>query len=58
MGAGYEAGVYFFYRVSSVDEWHTVAPLFLGIATFTWVMAIATRFHWETFDHSHFTFDL
>jgi hypothetical protein len=50
--------VYFFYRVSTVDEWHTVAPVFLGIATFTWLMAIATVFHWENFNHNHFTFDL
>lgn len=58
MGAGYGAGVYFFYRVATVDEWHTVAPVFLGIATFTWLMAIATVLHWENFNHSHFTFAL
>ena len=58
MGAGYAAGVYFFYRVSTVEEWHTVASVFLGIATFTWLMAIATVLHWENFNHSHFTFDL
>ena len=58
MGAGYGAGVYFFYRVSTVEEWHTVAPVFLGIATFTVLMAIATVLHWENFNHSHFTFDL
>lgn len=58
MGAGYGAGVYFFYRVSTVDEWHRVAPVFLGIATFTWFMAIATVLHWENFNHSHHTFFL
>lgn len=58
MGAGYGAGVYFFYRVSTVDDWHTVAPVFLGIATFTWLMAIATVLHWQNFNHSHFTFAL
>lgn len=58
MGAGYGAGVYFFYRVSTADEWHTVAPVFLGIATFTWLMAIATVLHWGNFNHSHFAFDL
>ena len=58
MGAGYGAGVYFFYRVSTVDEWHTVAPVFLGIATFTWAMAIATVLHWANFNHSHHTFFL
>jgi len=58
MGAGYGAGVYFFYRVATVDEWHTVAPVFLGIATFTWLMAIATVLHWENFNHSHYTFPL
>ncbi len=58
MGAGYGAGVYFFYRVSTVDEWHRVAPVFLGIGTFTWLMAIATVLHWQNFNHSHFTFDL
>jgi len=58
MGAGYGAGVYFFYRVSTADEWHTVAPVFLGIATFTWLMAIATVLHWENFNHAHHTFVL
>jgi hypothetical protein len=58
MGAGYGAGVYFFYRVATVDEWHSVAPIFLGIATFTWSMAIATVLHWENFNHSHVTFVL
>lgn len=58
MGAGYGAGVYFFYRVSTIDEWHRVAPVFLGIATFTWLMAIATVFHWENFNHGHHTFFL
>jgi hypothetical protein len=55
MGAGYGAGVYFFYRVSTVDEWHRVAPVFLGIATFTWFMAVATVLHWENFNHAHHT---
>lgn len=58
MGAGYGAGVYFFYRVSTVGEWHRVAPVFPGIATFTWFMAIATVLHWENFNHSHHTFYL
>ena len=58
MGAGYGAGVYFFYRVSTADEWHTVAPVFLGITTFTWFMAIATVLHWANFNHSHHTFVL
>ncbi|WP_152421633.1 hypothetical protein [Halogeometricum pallidum] len=58
MGAGYGAGVYFFYRVSTVEEWHRVSSVFLGIATFTWLMAIATVLHWENFNHRHFTFDL
>lgn len=58
MGAGYGAGVYFFYRVATVDEWHRVALVFLGIATFTWAMALATGLHWENFNHSHYTFFL
>ena len=58
MGAGYGAGVYFFYRVSTADEWHTVAPVFLGITTFTWFMAVATVLHWANFNHSHHTFFL
>ncbi|WP_255198777.1 hypothetical protein [Halorarius litoreus] len=58
MGAGYGAGVYFFYRVSTASRWHTVAPVFLGIATFTVAMALATVLHWENFNHSHFTFVL
>lgn len=58
MGAGYGAGVYFFYRVSTVDSWYKVAPAFLGIATFTWFMAIATVLHWGNFNHSHHAFYL
>lgn len=58
MGSGYGAGVYFFYRVSTVDRWHVVAPVFLGIASFTAFMAIATVLHWENFNHDHFTFVL
>ena len=58
MGAGYGAGVYFFYRVATGREWHTVAPVFLGITVFTWAMAIATVLHWENFNHSHHTFVL
>jgi len=58
MGAGYGAGVYFFYRVATVEEWHAVAPVFLGIAAFTWFMAVATGLHWENFNHGHHTFYL
>jgi hypothetical protein len=58
MGAGYGAGVYFFYRVSTIDRWHEVAPVFLGITTFTWFMAIATVLHWANFNHGHHTFFL
>jgi hypothetical protein len=58
MGAGYGAGVYFFSRVATVDEWHTVAPVFLGIATFTWIMAVATALHWANFNHGHHAFVL
>lgn len=58
MGAGYGAGVYFFYRVSIAEKWHTVAPVFLGITMFTWLMAIATVLHWDNFNHSHVTFVL
>ncbi|MEF8842275.1 MAG: hypothetical protein V5A62_11715 [Haloarculaceae archaeon] len=56
MGAGYGAGVYFFYRVATADEWHRVAPVFPGIATFTWFMAVATVRHWGNFNHDHYTF--
>ena len=58
MGAGYAVGAYFFFRVATGDEWHTVAPVFLGIATFTWFMAVATVLHWENFNHSHEAFFL
>lgn len=58
MGAGYGAGVYFFYRVATSDAWHPVAPVFLGIATFTWFMAVATVLHWQNFNHNHITFVL
>lgn len=56
MGAGYGTGVYFFYRVVTIDEWHRVAPVFPGIAVFTWFMAAATALHWANFNHDHVTF--
>lgn len=56
MGAGYGTGVYFFYRVVTIDEWHRVAPVFPGIAIFTWFMAAATFLHWDNFNHDHVTF--
>ncbi len=56
MGAGYGTGVYFFYRVVTIDEWHRVAPVFPGIAVFTWFMLAATLLHWENFNHAHVTF--
>lgn len=58
MGSGYAAGVYFFSRVATTDEWHRVAPPFLAITVFTWFMAIATVLHWENFNHSHHAFYL
>lgn len=58
MGAGYGAGVYFFYRVATGSRWHAVAPVFLGIAAFTWAMAIATVLHWAAYNHGHHTFVL
>lgn len=56
MGAGYGTGVYFFYRVVTIGEWHRVAAVFPGIAAFTWFMAGATFLHWENFNHDHVTF--
>ena len=58
MGAGYGTGVYFFYRVATADEWHRVAPVLLGITTFTWFMAAATVLHWGNFNHDHWVFYL
>lgn len=56
MGAGYGVGAYFFYRVATLENWHEVAPVFPGIAVFTWFMLFATLFHWENFNHGHVTF--
>ena len=56
MGAGYGTGVYFFYRVVTVREWHQVGLIFPGIAVFTWFMAAATALHWANFNHGHVTF--
>ncbi len=53
MGAGYGAGVYFFYRVVTVGSWHRVHVLFPGIAVFTLAMAVATYLHWDAFTHGH-----
>ena len=58
MGAGYGAGVYFFYRVATAEEWHRVAAVLPGIAAFTWFMAAATALHWGNFNHEHYTFAL
>lgn len=55
MGAGYGAGVYFFYRVVTVEEWHRVHVLFPGIAVFTLAMGIATYLHWDAFTLGHFS---
>ncbi|WP_255169159.1 hypothetical protein [Natrononativus amylolyticus] len=55
MGAGYGAGVYFFYRVVTTDEWHRVHVLFPGIAVFTLAMGVATVLHWDAFTHGHFS---
>lgn len=56
MGAGYGTGVYFFYRVVTIDGWHRVASIFPGIAVFTWFMAAATGLHWGNFNHAHIAF--
>ena len=58
MGAGYGAGVYFFYRVSTAREFHRVAHVLPGIAAFTWFMGAATVLHWGNFNHGHHTFVL
>lgn len=55
MGAGYGAGVYFFYRVVTVEEWHRVHVLFPGIAVFTLAMGIATYLHWDAFALGRFS---
>lgn len=58
MGAGYGTGAYYFYRVARAEEWHRVAPVLLGITTFTWFMGVATVLHWANFNHEHTVFYL
>lgn len=58
IGAGYVGGAYFFAHVVFGREWHRVGTGFWSVTTFATSMLIATIFHWERFDLTHFPFQL
>lgn len=53
MGAGYLAGAYFFFRVTTAGRWHHVALGLPAVSAFVWFMGIATILHYDRFNHSH-----
>ncbi|MDX1686444.1 MAG: hypothetical protein R3248_00540 [Candidatus Promineifilaceae bacterium] len=58
MGAGYIGGAWLFIRALFGKRWHRVAPGFLPVTTFASAMLLATIFHWDVFEPSHFPFIL
>jgi hypothetical protein len=58
MGAGYLSGAYFFTRVLFGRRWHRVGGAFPAVAAFTAAMLAATLLHWDTFEPSHFPFQV
>lgn len=53
MGAGYGAGTYYFYRIATVDKWHTIHVLLLPGTLFAWGLTLATILHWDAFIPNH-----
>lgn len=58
MGAGYIGGAWLFINAIFGKRWHRVAPGFLPVTTFASAMLLATVFHWDVFEPSHFPFIL
>lgn len=58
MGAGYLGGSWLFINAIFGRRWHTIAPGFPAVTTFTIAMLLVTVLHWEIFDLSHLPFQL
>ena len=51
MGSCYGAGAYFFTRVATAREWHTVSAGVLSAALFAALMLVVTLIHYDRFNH-------
>ncbi len=51
MGSCYGAGAYFFTRVATAREWHTVSAGVLSAALFAALMLVPTLIHYDRFNH-------
>jgi hypothetical protein len=51
MGSCYAAGAYFFTRVATARQWHTVSAGVLAAALFAALMLVVTLIHYDRFNH-------
>lgn len=58
LGATYLGGAYFFARVVSARQWHTVKLGFLPVTAFAGILGLTTALYWERFSHGLFAFTL
>jgi hypothetical protein len=56
LAAAYMGGIFFFTRVATAREWHTIKVGFLPVIAFAGLLGIATILHWDRFNHSHISF--
>ncbi len=56
LAAAYMGGIYFFVRVVTARQWHTIKVGFLPVTAFAALLGIATILHWDRFNHSHISF--
>jgi hypothetical protein len=56
LGSVYLGGAYFFLRVTTAAQWHTVAGGFLPVGTFASLMGVTTILHWDRFLHGNLAF--
>lgn len=56
LGAVYLGGSYFFLRVVTARQWHTVVGGFLPVAGFAGLMGVTTILHWNRFLHGNVAF--
>ncbi len=58
LGAAYLGGAYFFARVVTASQWHTVKSGFPAVGLFASLLGVATVLHWTKFTHNHVAFVL
>ena len=56
LAAAYMGGIYFFARVASARQWHTIKVGFLPVTAFAGLLGIATILHWDRFTHTSVSF--